>query len=276
MPHIGPFSVTILIDNVPAEEYAPDADAEDDNTRYIEAKEGARFLVQVRSECYAGLVSAWLYVDGVDNFRGLLNGVGSTQLVEGRRITPTAIQPFIFAPVQLVEDGESNAKQTLESGTIRVEFRRAIAIREEEGPCTMGPNVSQVKLNEKSKKGALVSHTTKYGAPVASTEPRSSKKTIVEYIDKEPMMTFVIKYRSHDYLDFELSKQTPQPVSPAHSPRVNRAAKREASPYDNASKRVKRERTGDYFLIDLTDDDGPPRVTRLRTTVDGAIDLTED
>ncbi|KAJ3035993.1 hypothetical protein HK097_003960 [Rhizophlyctis rosea] len=158
--HTNHFSAEIFVDDIPAKEYNVETDELGDTSKaecYIQADGGAKYAVSIATHQYDALVSAWVIIDGKVCHKGLLNKENSTNMIEGRKISKHEFQPFVFAPIHTVEDGSSQNVQ--EAGTIKVEFRAARIVQIENADYIVDGS-EQTEVNEKAKKGALISHVT--------------------------------------------------------------------------------------------------------------------
>ncbi|RKP04325.1 hypothetical protein CXG81DRAFT_23100 [Caulochytrium protostelioides] len=118
MPIVDDLGVSIVVDGKALTEYRVVTTAGSSTTTcFIEAHESQRYMIELHNIRYpttsSRTLSARTFIDGTVQNRRILGDPGSTELIEGRRVTYGSVQPFLFssatAPTPLSPTGGSGA-----------------------------------------------------------------------------------------------------------------------------------------------------------------------
>ncbi|KAG0666066.1 hypothetical protein C6P46_005417 [Rhodotorula mucilaginosa] len=239
-------------------------------TCYIAAEEGKEFEVRVEALRQPHTdESTWLHVDGMK-----INGHVRQRKhwtrpdkYEGKRVSPTEIRPFVFAPIALTDDASEAVRDEAVIkglGTIRLEFYRVVYEGRAQRKESYAVNLKQQLVDEKCKKASM-SHSTVFGAP--KLVPAVYHKNRISWIDKwrSPMYCLTFQYRSRALLEIDgiaEPLEAPEPVPEAQarvpstsaSPAPGDGSRARSSSADAGKKNQKRKKI-ELTLSDSSDED---------------------
>ncbi|GJE94863.1 hypothetical protein PsYK624_110390 [Phanerochaete sordida] len=244
------FEAFITVGDHNIEEYDVKDDGENKKTGWIASEEGASFAIKVQNKSSTA-VSCTVYIDG-----RLLNHVlirpGLLQEINGARITPVVIRPFIFSRISVSDDDallHQDIKNLEAIGTVRILIRR-VTVDETSTRTRQCFNYETEDIgivHERKKKAGV--HCVSLGKEI--TEQRAQTVVDVQYHDtaEKPHCVFLFRYRSKDFLQAQgiLPLPISAPIQRQVTPTSNiqaRAAGSSAQPVGTAANTTKRKRKG--------------------------------
>ncbi|KAJ3144255.1 hypothetical protein HK101_002751 [Irineochytrium annulatum] len=209
-----------------------------------------------------------VYVDGKIVCSGTFRRKGEKHTFEGIRVGSNMIQKFLFSRPILVE-GEDGKPQPSVDGVGSIEFRFYRVICEAIMPYN-GANVgaSAPVLNERSKKGAMLSSTTGFGPTEVSAATNCAE---VKFLTTEPYMKAILFYNtrgqrvwlasymevliffSKEVLELEGIAPPPEPVVPPTPVQTTRPAKTVKT--ESGRQKAARRDKPNVIVLDDSDDE---------------------
>ncbi|KAJ3221343.1 hypothetical protein HDU81_010722 [Chytriomyces hyalinus] len=202
--------IRIQDESVNCPEYAFDDGSTDKS--YVASKPGMQYMVNIHVDNPAwryspirstapGLAAilAIVYIDGSPAQSMMVLHNGPTHIKE--KLCGNSRYSFVFDTPVIVSDGGISDKNTTDKiGTIEVTFQVGIVASPAPQPAAAGtPSESSLAINERAKKGALISSTTRY----ALAPHRPIQMWTVPPFPSDQPVRHTFHYKTEDFLEIE-------------------------------------------------------------------------
>ncbi|EJD49569.1 hypothetical protein AURDEDRAFT_161127 [Auricularia subglabra TFB-10046 SS5] len=205
MPSHRGFKAWISCEGEPLTEYEKQIDPKEPDivTCWVPSKAGANFSVCWQNDNKKKTAtSGHVFIDGNDVASAIMRPERKSHVERsGAKTSSSNIRQFKFAALELTDDDNIAPRvdpSAQHIGTIRLEITRVILGAEVPFQATNVENRGPV--HERAKKAGV--HVTKFGATQRSAKGKSAAVSNAPYDHDRttPWVTFVFRYRSHDFL----------------------------------------------------------------------------
>ncbi|KAE9398909.1 hypothetical protein BT96DRAFT_858772 [Gymnopus androsaceus JB14] len=259
MPTFQSFSASIVIDGKPLDEYnveTSEADGITTVTCWIPSFAGKKYEVHWKDSICKKATDGVIYVDGTNCGGTIINRRNDVATKTGIRVSPTALRPFEFSPLNLTDNDTSEMPCSV--GQIELRIRYWLVIVNPKKPKTLlrgAPIPAEQVFNEKAKKG--IDHQTKFGAVVQTEQSYAAQGRP----DGNYFLHFHFRYRPLDVLRAHGIAPPAEPTASDSS--SSRPTKRRRNSTEDVKPNISEE------MIEVSDDEDPQtEIERLQARLE--------